>query len=200
MTPDPLQGLDWSKQEGLLPAVIQDAGNGRVLMLGYMNREALAVTRSSGRVTFFSRGKQRLWTKGESSGNFLQLVAIEPDCDNDSLLVQALPQGPTCHLQRASCFAAAPAHFLAELDQLVANRARDRPEASYTTSLFESGLRRIAQKVGEEGVETCLAAVVEDDQSLLGESADLVYHLVVLLRARGLSLADCVRVLEQRHR
>jgi len=197
---DPWQKLDWSKQSGLAPAIIQDADNGRVLMLGYMNREALAFTQATGKVTFFSRSKQRLWTKGESSGHFLQLVSIEPDCDNDSLLIQARPQGPTCHLQRASCFAAAPGNFLADLDQLIASRERERPESSYTTRLFESGLRRIAQKVGEEGVETSLAAVVEDDASLLGETADLLYHLLVLLRARGLSLADALRVLEQRHR
>ncbi|MDB6162837.1 MAG: phosphoribosyl-ATP pyrophosphatase [Xanthomonadaceae bacterium] len=194
------QSLDWSKENGLIPAIIQDASNGRVLMLGYMNRAALAITQASGKVTFFSRSRQRLWTKGESSGNFLRLISITPDCDNDSLLVQALPQGPTCHLQRASCFDQAPANFLAELDQLIATRERERPEASYTTRLFESGLRRIAQKVGEEGVETSLAAVIEDDASLLGEAADLVYHLLVLLRARGLSLSEAVRVLEQRHR
>ena len=192
--------LDWSKHDGLIPAVVQDAGTGRVLMLGYLNREALAMTQATGRVTFFSRSKQRLWTKGESSGHFLQLVAIEPDCDGYSLLIQASPQGPTCHLQRTSCFSAAPGNFLAELDDLIATRERERPESSYTTRLFESGLRRIAQKVGEEGVETRLAGVVEDDQSLLGEAADLLYHLLVLLRARGLSLADAVRVLEQRHR
>ena len=200
MTVDSLPDLDWDKQDGLLPAIIQEAGTGRVLMLGYMNREALEATRSSGRVTFFSRSRQRLWTKGETSGNFLQLVSIETDCDNDSLLVQAIAHGPTCHLQRASCFPSAPANFLSELDLLIATRERERPEGSYTTKLFESGLRRIAQKVGEEGVETSLAAVVEDDQALLGEAADLVYHLLVLLRARGLSLADAVRVLEQRHR
>jgi phosphoribosyl-ATP pyrophosphohydrolase/phosphoribosyl-AMP cyclohydrolase len=192
--------LAWTKPDGLIPAIIQHAITGRVLMLGYMNPEALAITQSTGRVTFYSRSKKRIWTKGETSGNFLTLVSIEPDCDNDSLLIQALPQGPTCHLQRASCFASAPANFLAELDQLIASRERERPEASYTTRLFESGLRRIAQKVGEEGVETSLAAVVEDDQALLGESADLVFHLLVLLRARGLSLADAVQVLEARHR
>jgi len=197
---DPFQQLDWSKQDSLVPAIIQDADNGRVLMLGYMNREALAATQSSGKITFYSRSKQRLWTKGESSGHFLQLVSIESDCDNDSLLIQARPQGPTCHLQRASCFASAPANFLADLDRLIAARERERPESSYTTRLFESGLRRIAQKVGEEGVETSLAAVAEDDASLLGEAADLLYHLLVLLRARGLSLADAVAVLEQRQR
>jgi phosphoribosyl-ATP pyrophosphohydrolase/phosphoribosyl-AMP cyclohydrolase len=200
MTADSLQQLDWSKQAGLIPAIVQDAGNGRVLMLGYMSREALAATQATGKVTFFSRSRQKLWTKGESSGNFLKLVSIETDCDSDSLLVQAVPHGPTCHLQRASCFPSAPANFLAELDELIATRERDRPEGSYTTRLFESGVRRIAQKVGEEGVETSLAAVVEDDAALLGEAADLMYHLLVLLRARGLSLADAVGVLQQRHR
>jgi phosphoribosyl-ATP pyrophosphohydrolase/phosphoribosyl-AMP cyclohydrolase len=200
MTIDSLSELDWTKQDGLVPAIIQDAANGRVLMLGYMNREALDLTRASDRVTFFSRSRQRLWTKGETSGNYLKVVSIETDCDNDSLLVQAIPHGSTCHLQRASCFAEAPANFLADLDQLIATRSIDRPEGSYTTRLFESGLRRIAQKVGEEGVEASLAALVEDDQALLGEAADLLYHLIVLLRARGLSLADAVAVLQQRHR
>jgi phosphoribosyl-ATP pyrophosphohydrolase/phosphoribosyl-AMP cyclohydrolase len=200
MTADVSAVLAWSKQDGLVPAIVQDACNGRVLMLGYMNREALAATQSSRLVTFYSRSKQRLWTKGESSGHFLRVISIEPDCDNDSLLVQALPQGPTCHLQRASCFASAPANFLADLDALIATRERERPASSYTTQLFESGLRRIAQKVGEEGVETSLAAVVEDDETLLGEVADLIYHLVVLLRARGMSLVDAVHMLERRHR
>lgn len=197
---DSLHAIDWAKLDGLVPAIIQDAGDQRVLMLGYMDRAALQLTLDTGRVTFFSRSRQRLWTKGETSGHFLQLVSIDLDCDNDSLLVQALPHGPTCHLQRTSCFPAAPGNFLAELDQLIADRERDRPADSYSTRLFEGGLRRMAQKVGEEGVETSLAAVVEDDPALLGEAADLIYHLIVLLRARGLSLADAVRVLEQRRR
>ena len=197
--PDDLRSIDWSKQSGLVPAIVQDARNGRVLMLAYMNREALAATRATRKVTFFSRSKQRLWTKGESSGHVLRLVSIEVDCDNDTLLVQAIPQGPTCHLQRASCFPNAPANFLADLDELVATRERERPADSYTTRLFESGIRRIAQKVGEEAVETSLAAVVQDDDALLGESADLLYHLIVLLRARGLSISDAVAVLGKRH-
>ena len=195
-----IANLAWDKQAGLLPAIVQDAGNGRVLMLGYMDREALARTLDSGQVTFYSRSKQRLWTKGESSGHFLQLQSIETDCDGDTLLVQALPQGPTCHLGRASCFPAAPGNFLADLDGVIAARQRDRPEGSYSTRLFEAGTHRIAQKVGEEGVETALAAVAQDDAALLGESADLLYHLIVLLRARGLSLGNAVAVLEQRHR
>ena len=192
--------LDWQKGDGLLPVIVQDAANLRVLMLGYMNQEALATTRASGFVTFYSRSRQRLWTKGETSGHVLALVSIEADCDNDTLLVLANPQGPTCHLQRASCFPDAPGDFLGDLDTLVAQRERERPAGSYTTGLFAGGVRRIAQKVGEEGVETALAAVAQEDGALLGEAADLLFHLTVLLRARGLSLGDAVQVLEQRHR
>ena len=191
-------GLAWDKQGGLLPAIVQDVATLRVLMLGYMNRDALGTTLSSGKITFFSRSKARLWTKGESSGHVLELVGIEADCDADTLLVRALPHGPTCHLQRDSCFPAAPADGLAELDALIARRERERPQGSYTTKLFESGVRRIAQKVGEEGVETALAAVAQDEDALLGEAADLLYHLTVLLRARGLSLGDARRVLAAR--
>ncbi len=193
-----IEALAWDKQGGLLPAIVQDAATLRVLMLGYMNREALAATLASGRVTFFSRSKGRLWTKGESSGHVLELVGLETDCDADTLLLQARPQGPTCHLQRASCFPAAPGDGLAELDALIQTRERERPAGSYTTKLFTDGVRRIAQKVGEEGVETALAAVAQDEDALLGEAADLLYHLAVLLRARGLSLADARRVLETR--
>ena len=196
---DELGSLDWNKGNGLLPAIVQDAGNLRVLMLGYMDAEALAATRASGLVTFYSRSRQRLWQKGESSGHVLQLVSVQADCDNDTLLVLARPQGPTCHLQRDSCFAGAPGNFLSDLDALVARRDSERPAGSYTTGLFEDGIRRIAQKVGEEGVETALAAVVQDDAALLGESSDLVFHLLVLLRARGLSLGDMTEVLRKRH-
>ena len=193
-----IDALAWEKQDGLLPAIVQDADNLRVLMLGYMNREALQATLDSGKVTFFSRSKQRLWMKGETSGDVLDLVHIETDCDADTVLVQARPHGPTCHLQRASCFPSAPADTLAALDALVATRERERPQGSYTTRLFEGGVRGIAQKVGEEGVETALAGVVQDDDALLGESADLLFHLIVLLRARGLSLDDAKRVLAAR--
>ncbi|MEO6104153.1 MAG: bifunctional phosphoribosyl-AMP cyclohydrolase/phosphoribosyl-ATP diphosphatase HisIE [Pseudoxanthomonas sp.] len=192
--------LDRAKGDGLLPVIVQDASNLRVLMLGYMNAEALAATRASSFVTFYSRSKQRLWKKGETSGHVLELVSVQADCDNDTLLVLANPRGPTCHLQRDSCFPDAPGDFLADLDALVAQRERERPVGSYTTSLFHDGVRRIAQKVGEEGVETALAGVVEDDVALLGESADLLFHLVVLLRARGLGVGDAVQLLEQRHR
>ncbi len=194
-----LDELAWDKQDGLLPAVVQDAATLRVLMLGYMDRAALQATLDTGRVTFFSRSKQRLWVKGESSGHVLQLVAIDVDCDRDTLLLQARPHGPTCHLGRCSCFPGAPGSFLAELDALIERRERERPEGSYTTRLFDGGVRGIAQKVGEEGVETALAGVVQDDAALTGEAADLLFHLQVLLRARGLSLDDAVDVLRQRH-
>jgi phosphoribosyl-ATP pyrophosphohydrolase/phosphoribosyl-AMP cyclohydrolase len=193
--------LDWNKGAGLLPAIVQDARGGRVLMQGWMNREALALTLASRRVTFFSRGRQRLWTKGETSGNFLQVESVHADCDADSILILATPQGPTCHRGTPSCFdgAALPLAFLAELDALIERRERERPADSYTTRLFAAGTRRIAQKVGEEGVETALAAVAGDDAELLGEAADLVYHLLVLLRARGHSLARVAEVLDARH-
>ena len=193
-----IDSLDWNKSGGLLPAVVQDADNMRVLMLGYMDRQALQVTCGTGQVTFFSRSRNRLWTKGETSGNTLGLVAIETDCDADSLLVRARPRGPTCHLGRDSCFADAPGDVVAALDALVASRVDAPADASYTARLFAGGVRRIAQKVGEEGVETALAAVAQDDDALLGEAADLVYHLVVLLRARGLGWADVKRVLAAR--
>ncbi len=190
--------LDWAKTDGLLPAIVQDARTLRVLMLGYMDRAALDATLSGGRVTFYSRSRQRLWTKGEASGNHLMLVSIETDCDSDTLLVRATPNGPTCHLGRTSCFADARGDTLAELDALIEQRERERPVGSYTTTLFDGGTRRIAQKVGEEGVETALAGVVQDDDALLGEAADLAYHLLVLLRARGLGLADLHAVLATR--
>jgi len=199
MSPETIDSLAWDKQGSLLPAVVQDAVTRRVLMLGYMDRAALAATLATGRVTFFSRSKQRLWMKGETSGDILELVSLEADCDADTLLVQARPRGDTCHLGRKSCFPEAPGDFLAELDALVRERERVRPEGSYTTKLFEAGVRRIAQKVGEEGVEMALAAVAEDDAALLGESADLVFHLLVLLRARGLGLDDVKAVLRDRH-
>ncbi len=206
------ESLDWDKGDGLLPAIVQDADSLRVLMLGYMDRTALRTTLANRLVTFYSRSRQCLWTKGETSGNVLELVGLEADCDSDAILVLARPRGPTCHLQRASCFAGAPARvepapevaanvgFLGELDALVATRARELPSGSYTTRLFEAGVRRIAQKVGEEGVETALAGVSQSDEHLLGEAADLVYHLTVLLHSRGLALADAVDVLERRHR
>lgn len=197
IAPD-IDALDWSKGDGLLPVIVQDAATLRVLMLGYMDRAAYTATLQHGLVTFFSRSKQRLWTKGEQSGHVLKVVSLQTDCDADTLLVLATPRGPTCHLQRASCFPQAPGGVLADLDALIETRERERPDGSYTTRLFEGGIRRISQKVGEEGVETALAALVQTDEELLGESADLLYHLIVLLRARGLSLADAERVLTAR--
>lgn len=203
MKPEDIETLGWSRsadtrEGGLLPAIVQDAGNQRVLMLGYMSREALQATLAGGWVTFYSRSKARLWTKGESSGHRLALISVTADCDGDTLLVQARPLGPTCHLGSDSCFAGAPASPLAALDAVIAQRDRDRPEGSYTTRLFEQGVTRAAQKVGEEGVETALAGVVQDDATLLGEAADLVYHLLVLLRLRGLGLAEVGEVLRSR--
>ncbi|MEP6899754.1 MAG: bifunctional phosphoribosyl-AMP cyclohydrolase/phosphoribosyl-ATP diphosphatase HisIE [Rhodanobacter sp.] len=197
--------LDWAKGNGLLPAIVQHWRSGEVLMLGYMNTDALAQTQTSGHVTFYSRSKQRLWTKGESSGHLLVLKSIRIDCDADTLLIQADPHGPTCHTGTSSCFGDSvdvrpPLGFLAELDALVAQRHAERPEGSYTTKLFDGGIRRMAQKVGEEGVETALAVVVQGDEELLGEAADLLFHLTVVLRARGLSLGHVVGVLAERHR
>ncbi|HZX81102.1 MAG TPA: bifunctional phosphoribosyl-AMP cyclohydrolase/phosphoribosyl-ATP diphosphatase HisIE [Lysobacter sp.] len=201
--PEPLRfdesGIDWDKQQGLVPAVVQDASTLRVLMLGWMDRDALAHTLATRQATFYSRTRAGRWTKGETSGNLLDVVGLRLDCDGDTLLVLAKPRGPTCHLDRASCFPDAPGAFLGELDALIERRAAERPAGSYTTKLFDAGVRRIAQKVGEEGVETALAAVAQDDAALLGESADLLYHLTVLLRARGLSLHDANDVLRARH-
>ena len=195
--------LDWAKSDGLLPAVVQHWRSGAVLMLGYVNADALAQTLQTGKVTFYSRSKQRLWVKGETSGHFLLLKSLRADCDNDTILVQAEPIGPTCHNGTQSCFgdgSEPPFAFLAELDGLVAQRERERPAGSYTTKLFEGGVRRIAQKVGEEGVETALAAVAQDEAALRSESADLIFHLLVLLRARGIDFAEVIEELRARHK
>ena len=199
-----IQAMDWEKTEGLIPAVVQDAFDGRVLMQAYMNPEALAQSLDNGLVTFWSRSREQLWTKGETSGNSLSLVAVHADCDNDCLLVLADPHGPTCHRETATCFdSRKPVRprlaFLAALERLITQRDTERPDGSYTTKLFEAGVKRIAQKVGEEGLETALAAVAGDREELADEAADLLYHLVVLLRASGLSLADVVAALESRH-
>jgi phosphoribosyl-ATP pyrophosphohydrolase/phosphoribosyl-AMP cyclohydrolase len=194
---------DFAKGDGMLPAIVQHAQTGEVLMLGYMDEAALTKTRELGLVTFFSRSKQRLWTKGETSGDTLTLVDVRVDCDADTFLVRAIPAGPTCHNGTTSCFGddvAPPLGFLGELDALVASRHAERPEGSYTTKLFEGGIRRIAQKVGEEGVETALAAVAEDDDALIGEAADLVFHLMVVLRARGIGFDAVAKKLVERHR
>ena len=203
MANNDLEHIDFDKGGGLVPAVVQHFATGEVLMLGYMNAEALEATRTSGYVTFWSRSKRRLWQKGETSSHVLVTKAIHLDCDRDTLLIEAEPRGPTCHLGTMSCFGAGadlPLAFLAQLDALIAAREAQRPPGSYTTQLFDAGIHRIAQKVGEEGVETVLAAVAQDEAALLGEAADLVYHLMVLLRARGLSLADVSATLARRHR
>src|SRR5882757_2724990 len=194
--------IDWKKTDGLVPAIVQDARTQQVLMLGYMNAAALKKTLRSKRVTFFSRSKQRLWTKGESSGNFLRLVSLEVDCDNDTLLIQANAAGPTCHRGTVSCFGdsgATGVGFLAQLDQVVADRIKSGDKTSYTVRLVQEGIARVAQKVGEEGVETALAALQKNQKEFTGEAADLLYHLIVLLRAKKLSLADAIAVLEKRH-
>lgn len=193
--------LDWEKTDGLMPVIVQHAVSGEVLMLGYMNPEALDKTLESGKVTFFSRTKQRLWTKGETSGNILNVVSIAPDCDNDTLLVLANPIGPTCHKGTSSCFGDT-AHqwlFLYQLEQLLAERKSADPETSYTAKLYASGTKRIAQKVGEEGVETALAATVHDRFELTNEASDLMYHLLVLLQDQDLDLATVIENLRKRH-
>jgi len=204
-TPDDVERIDWDKNNGLVPAIVQHAGSGRVLMLGYMDRAALAATLARDHVVFFSRSRQRLWEKGETSGNFLQLVDIRFDCDADTLLVIARPEGPVCHTGSTSCFgdepltAAAPLSFLLELEQLIAQRIAAAPEGSYTARLYARGVRRVAQKVGEEGLEVALAGAGESDDALIGECADLVYHLLVLLRSRSLPLAAVIEELRRRH-
>jgi phosphoribosyl-AMP cyclohydrolase / phosphoribosyl-ATP pyrophosphohydrolase len=200
-----LEALAWDKGGGLLPAVVQDQIAGAVLMLGYMNREALAATQSSGRVTFFSRSRQRLWTKGETSGNFLEVRAIAADCDGDALLILAQPLGPACHRGTPTCFGedaprtlAQPFGFLGALTQTLRQRIDARPPGSYTAALLEEGPRRIAQKVGEEAVELALASVAADDDAVIAEAADLLYHTALLLEMRGLSLARVVDELAAR--
>ncbi|MET1218201.1 MAG: bifunctional phosphoribosyl-AMP cyclohydrolase/phosphoribosyl-ATP diphosphatase HisIE [Glaciecola sp.] len=197
------QDIAWEKMDNLVPAIVQDAVSGKVLMQGYMNQAALAHTLETGHVTFFSRSKQRLWTKGESSGHTLNAVQIEADCDADSLLVLANPIGPTCHTGATACWfdnAQSDYTFIADLEKVIAGRKGADPDSSYTASLYAKGIKRIAQKVGEEGVETALAATVADLDELKNESADLLYHLLVLLQASGLSMQDVVGVLRERHK
>jgi len=197
------ENLAWEKMGGLIPAIVQDSLDGRVLMQGYMNKDALDATLESGKVTFWSRSQNKLWTKGETSGNTLDLVEIHVDCDRDCLLVFAQPEGPVCHLGMDTCFDTErkirpDLAFLVELERVIADRYKQRPKGSYTSSLFEAGIKRIAQKVGEEGVETALAAAAGDDEELLNESADLLYHLLVLLRSRNLGLESLIPVLKKR--
>jgi len=199
-----IASLDFDKAGGLLPAVVQHADSGSVLMLGYMSPEALRETLTRRRVVFFSRSRRRLWEKGETSGHTLQLVGVCADCDRDTLLVTALPAGPVCHLGTPTCFgadtsAAGALAFLGRLESVIAQRMADRPEGSYTARLHAAGPKRIAQKVGEEGLEVALAAVAETDAKLIAESADLLYHLLLLLKSRGLRLEHVVAELQSRH-
>lgn len=203
ITASNITALAWEKMDNLLPCIVQDATSGQVLMQGYMNQEAIQVTLNKQLVTFYSRSKQRLWTKGETSNNTLELVDVSADCDLDSILVLANANGPTCHTGSTSCWNEAEPSalgFIADLEHVIASRKNAPADSSYTASLYASGIKRIAQKVGEEGVETALAATVQDLDELKNESADLLYHLIVLLQASNLSLQDVVGVLKSRHK
>ncbi|WP_394189682.1 bifunctional phosphoribosyl-AMP cyclohydrolase/phosphoribosyl-ATP diphosphatase HisIE [Pseudoalteromonas atlantica] len=202
LTKQNLTQVDFAKSE-LIPAIVQDARTGVILMQGFMNQESLEVTFEKQKVTFYSRSKNRLWTKGETSENYLEVVSVHTDCDYDSILVLANPLGPTCHLGTQSCFgdAAKPSlSFLAQLEQVIVERKNDDPAKSYTASLFAKDLSRSCQKVGEEGVEVALAAMKHDNDELTNESADLLYHLIVLLQRQGLELQDVVACLQGRHK
>jgi phosphoribosyl-ATP pyrophosphohydrolase/phosphoribosyl-AMP cyclohydrolase len=201
LTPGEIDTLAWGKMDGLLPAAVQDRASGRLLMLGYMNREALEASLASGFVTFFSRSKERLWRKGETSGNVLRLVSVHEDCDGDALLVLADPEGPTCHLGTTSCFGGEPEGpgWLADLSRIVEERAASDDSSSYTRKLIESGVERIAQKIGEEGVEVALAGVTRNAETCAEEIADLLYHIAVLMEARDFGWSDVVDVLKSRH-
>ncbi|MBO6190681.1 MAG: bifunctional phosphoribosyl-AMP cyclohydrolase/phosphoribosyl-ATP diphosphatase HisIE [Alloprevotella sp.] len=196
--------VDFQKGGGLVPAIVQDATTGRVLMLGYMNEEALQKTQTSGLVTFFSRSRGELWTKGETSGHYLHLVSIAADCDADALLVKVRPDGPTCHTGTDTCWGErnepATLAFLAELQDFIEERQREMPEGSYTTSLFRDGVNRMAQKVGEEALEACIEAVGGTNERLIYEASDMLYHLIVLLTHKGLRIEDVVAELKERHK
>jgi phosphoribosyl-ATP pyrophosphohydrolase/phosphoribosyl-AMP cyclohydrolase len=206
LTPSDVRTIQFDKSvDGLVPAVVQHADSGAVLMLGYMNRDALRETFERRRVVFYSRSKQRLWEKGETSGHTLDVVSVFTDCDQDTLLITARPRGPVCHTGTPTCFGddkqtrAAQLSFLSNLEQIIEHRIADRPEGSYTARLYAQGPKRIAQKVGEEGVELALAAACEDDHKVISEAADLLFHLLVLLKSRGLTLTQITTELESRH-
>jgi phosphoribosyl-ATP pyrophosphohydrolase/phosphoribosyl-AMP cyclohydrolase len=191
--------IDFKKGDGLVPVIIQDHKTLQVLMLGYMNEEAFNKTKAENRVTFFSRSKNRLWTKGEQSGNFLEVKDIQLDCDQDTLLVKAEPQGPTCHTGSTSCFAEETAKgFLYKLEETIHQRIEDKDESSYTNRLFQKGINKVAQKVGEEAVELVIEAKDENDDLFKNEAADLLYHFLILLRAKNFSLEDIEKVLLER--
>ena len=195
--------IDFEKGGGLVPAIIQDPTTGKVLMLGYMNQEAYEKTMATGKVTFYSRSRQCLWTTGETSGNYLHLVSISVDCDNDTLLVKATPDGPTCHTGTDTCWGEKnetnPLLFLSELQDFIIKRHEEMPEGSYTTSLFKDGLNRMAQKVGEEALELVIEAVNGTNDRLIYEGSDMLYHLIVLLTSKGLRIEDMARELQERH-
>lgn len=197
--------LNYNKySDGLVPAVIQDAGSSVVLMLGFMNEDAIELTQTSGRVTFYSRSKRRLWTKGETSGNYLELVSMSADCDQDSILIKALPKGPICHTGAATCFnepngsGTDPTDFLLQLESVIDDRRSEKPENSYVARLFEKGINKIAQKVGEEAVELVIEAKDDDRERFTSEAADLLFHYLVLLRAKDISIRDVLSTLESR--
>jgi phosphoribosyl-ATP pyrophosphohydrolase/phosphoribosyl-AMP cyclohydrolase len=195
--------MNFEKMNGLVPAIIQDAETAKVLMLGFMNEEAYNKTKTDGRVTFFSRTKNRLWTKGEESGNFLDVKEMIEDCDNDTLLIKALPHGPVCHTGADTCFLeqnSSDLIFLRQLQNLIAGRKKEMPENSYTTRLFTEGINKIAQKVGEEAVELIIESKDNNDKLFLNESADLLYHFLVLLTEKGFDISDVLKVLQERHR
>ncbi|GLR72003.1 bifunctional phosphoribosyl-AMP cyclohydrolase/phosphoribosyl-ATP diphosphatase HisIE [Agaribacter marinus] len=203
ITLDNIENLAWEKMQNLIPCIVQDKTSGQILMQGFVDRAAIEKTLKTKMVTFFSRSKERLWTKGETSGNTLDLVDISTDCDADSILVLANANGPTCHKGTTSCYNSAESSdfgFLAELEQVIASRKNAAPDSSYTASLYAKGIKRIAQKVGEEGVEAALAATVKDTEELKNEAADLMYHLCVLLQASDLNFSDVISVLKQRHK
>ena len=199
-----MKKADFNKNpDGLLPAIIQDSKTQKILMLGYMNAESLEITQNSGKVTFFSRSKQRLWTKGETSENFLNLVSISPDCDQDALLVKVNPEGPTCHLGDDTCWEESNENnlqFLGHLTEVIKERRQKSPEESYVARLFSKGINKVAQKVGEEAVEVVIEAKDSDDNLFLNESADLLFHYMMLLEAKGFTLNDVISVLKERHK
>jgi len=202
VTKDNVNELAWQKMDNLIPAIIQHSATGAVLMQGYMNQDSLTATLTTGKATFFSRSKQALWVKGETSGNFLNVEQVLTDCDQDSLLIACTPIGPSCHLGTESCFPEqklTQQNFLSQLEQVIASRKNDKPEESYTAHLFSRGTTKIAQKVGEEGVEVALAAVAETKEDLLGECADLFYHSLVLLADQNIDLSEVMAVLQKRH-
>ena len=195
--------IDFQKMGGLVPAIIQDAKTKNVLMLGFMNEEAYAKTQETGKVTFWSRTRQTLWTKGETSGNFLELVDMQVDCDNDTLLVKAIPHGPTCHTGTDTCWGESntqsPLSFLQELQDFIEKRHEEMPEGSYTTRLFRDGVNKMAQKLGEEALETVIEATNGTNEKLVYEASDMLYHLLVLLTSKGLRIEDIATELQKRH-